>query len=90
MSESGARLDGNAVAGLLSEAFSVEMTTAVGTCTGCGARAALGTTLVYTAGPGTVIRCASCEAVLMRLARINGRLTVEMRGVRSVELPAPG
>jgi hypothetical protein len=44
---------------------------------------------VYTGGPGTVLRCASCEAVLMRFARIHGTLTVEMRGVRRVELPPP-
>jgi hypothetical protein len=83
------RLDGNAAAGPLSEAFAVEMTTAMGTCASCGARGALGTTLVYTGGPGTVLRCASCEAVLMRFARIHGTLTVEMRGVRRVELPPP-
>ena len=30
-------LDGNAVAGLLQEVFAAEMTTATGTCAGCGA-----------------------------------------------------
>lgn len=30
-------LDGNAIAGLLQEVFAVEMTTAIGTCAGCGA-----------------------------------------------------
>jgi uncharacterized protein DUF6510 len=29
-------LDGNAVAGLLQEVFAVEITTAIGTCDGCG------------------------------------------------------
>ncbi len=82
-----ARLDGNAAAGALGEAFAVEMTTAMGTCAGCGARAALGEALVYMAGPGTVMRCASCDAVLIRYAHIRGRLNVEMRGVRCVELP---
>lgn len=90
MSSDEVRLDGNAAAGPLSEAFSVEMTTAVGTCAACGARAALGTTLVYTGGPGTVLRCSSCDAVLVRYARIHGRLSVELRGVRRVELPPPG
>jgi hypothetical protein len=84
------RLDGNAAAGVLSEAFAVEMTSAVGTCAGCGARAAFGTTLVYMGGPGTVLRCSSCEAVLMRFARMNGRLNVELRGLRRVELPPGG
>ena len=31
------RLDGNAAAGLLGEVFAGEVTTAVGTCDGCGA-----------------------------------------------------
>jgi Family of unknown function (DUF6510) len=30
-------LDGNAIAGLLQEVFAVQMTTAIGTCAGCGA-----------------------------------------------------
>ncbi|HET9011926.1 MAG TPA: DUF6510 family protein [Gemmatimonadaceae bacterium] len=89
MSEDGIRLDGNAAAGPLSEAFAAEMTTAIGTCAGCGARAALGTTHVYTGGPGTVLRCSSCESVLIRFARIRGTLNVEMRGVRRVELHPP-
>ena len=85
---SDARLDGNAAAGVLSEAFAMEMTTAMGTCASCGARGAVGATLVYEAGPGTVVRCPSCEAVLMRFARIRGRLMMEMSGVGSMELPA--
>ena len=39
------------------------------------------------AGPGTVLRCSTCDSVLVRYAHINGRLNVEMRGVRRVELP---
>ena len=35
-------LDGNAIAGLLQEVFAVEMTTAIGTCGGCGAAAPVG------------------------------------------------
>ena len=89
MSTEEARLDGNAAAGALSEAFAVEITSAMGTCAGCGARAALGEALVYMAGPGTVLRCSTCDSVLVRYAHINGRLNVEMRGVRRVELPPP-
>jgi hypothetical protein len=35
-------LDGNAAAGLLAEVFTVEATTAVVTCAGCGASGPLG------------------------------------------------
>ncbi len=81
------RLDGNAVAGMLREIFSVEMTTALGTCDHCGARDAIGTTHVYISGPGTVVRCSHCEGVLMRFTRVRGTLSLEVRGVRRLELP---
>lgn len=81
-------LDGNVAAGVLREVFSEEMTPALGTCDHCGAAGALGTALVYMSGPGTVLRCSSCTGVLMRFTRIRGELSVEMRGVRRLELPA--
>jgi Family of unknown function (DUF6510) len=84
------RLDGNAAAGLLSEVFTAEMTAAVGTCDHCGARGPLGTAFVYSGGPGTVLRCSSCSGVLIRFARIRGRLHLELRGVRCLELPDAG
>src|SRR5215472_872789 len=40
-------LDGNAIAGLLQEVFAVEMTTAIGTCGGCGAAGPVGAAHVY-------------------------------------------
>jgi Family of unknown function (DUF6510) len=76
------RLDGNAAAGLLDEIFRVEATTAVVTCVGCGERGALGEAHVYARGPGLVMRCPGCEDVLMRFARIGGRLVADARGVR--------
>jgi hypothetical protein len=75
------RLDGNAVAGLLSEVFVLEATAAVLTCASCGAKGALASTLVYAAGPGTVLRCPSCTSVLMRLARVRGELRMDLRGI---------
>ena len=79
------RLDGNAVAGLLREVFAAEMTTAVGTCDGCGAVEAVGAVHVYLAA-GTVLRCPHCEAVLMKLVTEGGRIWIDMRGVRMLEL----
>jgi hypothetical protein len=79
------RLDGNAAAGLLQEVFGADVTTAAGTCGGCGATEALGAVLVYVAA-GTVLRCPHCESVLMRIVRSSDRLWVDVRGVRSLEL----
>jgi hypothetical protein len=74
------RLDGNAAAGLLSEVFTAEATTAVVRCASCGATGAVGAVEVYAQGPGTVLRCPGCSAVLMRFARIRGRVVADLRG----------
>jgi hypothetical protein len=79
------RLDGNAAAGLLQEVFAAEMTTAVGTCDGCGATDAVGAVQVYQAA-GTVLRCPHCEAVLMKIVTDGERIWIDVRGVRTLEL----
>ena len=81
-----ARLDGNAIGGLLREIFAVEMTAAVGTCAYCGAVNEVGRVQVYARAPGTVVRCPECEQVLMRIVRGRGRYWVDMTGVRCLEL----
>ena len=75
------RLDGNAAAGLLSELFMGELTSATLTCANCDARGPVGAMHLYDRGPGTVLRCPSCTAVLMRVTRIRGRLLADLRGV---------
>jgi hypothetical protein len=81
------RLDGNAAAGMLSEVFRADMTSAVGTCAACGMTGPLGAALVYM-GAGTVVRCPKCSAVLMTLTHARERLFVEAAGVRLWQLPA--
>jgi predicted RNA-binding Zn-ribbon protein involved in translation (DUF1610 family) len=68
-------LDGNAIAGELFAAFGHEMTTAVGTCTDCGARSAIAELRVYVSGPGTVAQCPSCGSVAIVLARGTARFS---------------
>jgi hypothetical protein len=80
------RLDGNAAAGLLGEVFATDVTTAVLRCAHCGAEAAVATAMVYMRGPGTVMRCADCEEVVMRFARIRGELVADLRGVERLAL----
>jgi hypothetical protein len=74
-------LDGNAAAGLLSEVFTPEATAAFVRCASCGAEEAVATVRVYAQGPGTVLRCRGCDAVIMRFAEIRGRLVADLRGV---------
>ena len=80
------RLDGNAAAGLLSEVFAVEMTVAIETCASCGTAKPIGATHVYADAPGVVLRCPACEAMLICIVRIRGRLLVDLRGISRLEL----
>lgn len=83
------RLDGNAVAGLLSDVFAAEMTAALVSCAHCGATGVVATEHVYAHGPGVVLRCPGCTAVVMRFARVRGRLLADLRGVAMIELSVP-
>lgn len=79
------RLDGNAAAGVLREVFAVEITTAIGTCDGCGATDAVGAVHLYESA-GMVLRCPHCDAVLMRIVDGGTRLWIDLRGLRSLEV----
>lgn len=78
-------LDGNAAAGVLQEIFAVEMTTAVGTCDNCGTAGEVGTVHLYR-GAGLTLRCATCEAVLMKIVTSGSRTWVDLRGLRTVQI----
>jgi Zn finger protein HypA/HybF involved in hydrogenase expression len=86
MQTSEMKLDGNAIGGVLREIFTMEMTTAVGTCASCGAVNEVGRVHVYMQAPGIVVRCPACEQVLMRIVRGRGRYWVDFSGTRSLEL----
>jgi len=80
------KLDGNAAGGVLREIFPFEMTDARITCVGCGATNAIGALGAYMHGMGTVLRCPSCDYVLMRMAHANGQYWLDMRGVRVLQI----
>ncbi len=79
-----AAVDGNAIGGLLIEVFGTEMTTATGTCGSCGAVSQVAELAVYQPGPGTVVRCRRCDAVLMTFVRIRGVTCVDLQGLASL------
>jgi hypothetical protein len=83
-------LDGNAAAGLLAEVFTVEATTAVVTCAGCGGSGSLGAAVVYATEMGTIVRCANCDQPLIRAAEIRGRVVLDMRGAATMSFAAGG
>ena len=78
------KLDGNAAAGTLQAIFPFEMTLAEATCANCGAANAMGVVAAYMHGMGTVLRCPSCESVLMRIAHVHNRYWLDMRGMRTL------
>jgi hypothetical protein len=84
------RMDGNAAAGILSELFVPDLTAAQARCGGCGDSQPVGVLLVYAHGMGTVMRCRSCDAVVLRMARTPTTLWFDATGAAciSVRMPA--
>jgi hypothetical protein len=82
-------LDGNMLAGPLGDVFAVDVSTAVGLCAGCGMLAPLAADRVYADAPGLVLRCVSCDGVLLRLVRADHRAWLDLRGIRSLQLTLP-
>ena len=82
------KLDGNALGGMMLELFGVEMTTAVAVCRSCGAKGAFADVDVYMQAAGTVVRCRTCEAMLMKIVRGGGRTWLDLSGLRTMELRA--
>jgi hypothetical protein len=80
------RLDGNAAAGLLQEVFGTEVTVAHGTCDGCGAVDAVGALHLYRSA-GTVLRCPQCDNALILIVEGHERIWIDLRGLRSLEVP---
>jgi Family of unknown function (DUF6510) len=85
-SEEGLRLDGNAAAGVLVEIFVVEMTGAQVTCVQCGRTGPLGSLMLYGGQVGTILRCPTCDAVQLRIARVHGQYWMDMRGMSTMRI----
>lgn len=84
------RLDGNAAAGLLSEAFGPEATGAVARCGSCGAEGPVGTLMVYAHGMGVVFHCPGCEHVMIRITHMREEVVLDMRGAGFLRLRVDG
>ena len=84
------KLDGNAIGGLLGEVFVGELTVARSTCGSCGAVREIGALVVYGQAPGAVMRCPSCEAVLLRVVRGEDRIWLEPPGHQLPGAARPG
>lgn len=81
------KLDGNAAAGDLGMLFPVDVTTIRVTCGGCGTEGMIGEAAAYISAIGTVIRCPSCDTVLIRVMQARGAYRYDMAGVRRFVVP---
>ena len=79
-------LDGNAVAGTLSEVYGDDMTTVLAECGGCGKVDHIGGLIAYVYAPGIVLRCTACSTILLRIVQTPMRTHVDVRGKR---IPPP-
>ncbi|MFD8298878.1 DUF6510 family protein [Streptomyces bauhiniae] len=84
------RLDGNALAGPLSELFAVDLTLATCRCAQCGAEGSVSTLHLYRRAPGLVARCPCCEGVVLRFVRTPDAAYLDLRGSVMLEVPLPG
>ena len=73
-------LDANATAGLLYEIFGAEMTASPAECAHCGREGEIGTLLAFTQGPGIILRCSSCENVVIRIVQTPDAIYLDARG----------
>lgn len=73
-------LDANATAGLLFEIFGVEMTASPTECANCGNEGEVGELLAFTQGPGIVLRCTTCEHVVLRIVKSPDAIYLDARG----------
>ena len=80
-------VDGNMLAGVLSEIFEHDMTTAVGERAGCGHAAEIAVALVYLSGAGTVVRCSTCGDVLFTIVEIDGQPRINLSGITLLRMP---
>ena len=83
-------LDGNAAGGVLRAIFPFEMTMAIATCSGCGTTNPLGAAMAYMHGMGTILRCRTCDTVLIRIAHIRGRYYLDSRSMQLLQFSEEG
>jgi ribosomal protein S27E len=81
--------DGTALTGPFQSVLGMEITAAVGRCTGCGRTAPMAEVHVFDHAPGVIARCPVCDQVLLRLVHGPGRAWLDLRGVTYLQLPVP-
>jgi len=73
-------LDGNALAGTLTAAFGSDMTMVPGRCAHCGTVSLVAELRAYVRAPGAVLRCPTCDGVVLRIVETVEATYVDARG----------
>jgi uncharacterized protein DUF6510 len=79
-------LDGNAVAGQLQWIFGRDMTMTVARCSDCATDTEMGALMAFTRGPGAVLRCPACEAMIVRIVVTPAAYYIDARGAMFMRL----
>jgi hypothetical protein len=79
-------VDGNALAGPLSEIFAVDLTGSRGRCAHCGDVAVIAQSMVYATSTGTVATCSACGGVLLTIVEDGDRTWVSLTGLSAFEI----
>ncbi|MBF4587232.1 MULTISPECIES: DUF6510 family protein [unclassified Curtobacterium] len=82
-------VDGNALAGVLSEVLGPEPTVTVLCCAGCGSRGSVARTAVYCSAMGSVARCRTCDTVLVTVVEAGSARWISLPGTRATLIPLP-
>jgi hypothetical protein len=80
-------VDGNVLAGPLSEIFSADMTTAMGRCAGCGDVSPLAMAMVYVKPGAFIARCSQCDTMLLTLIQSSGENRLDLGGLAGLSIP---
>lgn len=80
-------LDGNAIAGLLTEVLAVEPTTTTAICNSCGDEAVLAQSRVVIERPDTAVRCSNCDDVLFVIVTTDTEHAIIFSGLRLLRMP---
>ncbi len=82
------RVDGNAAGGLLLELFGQDMTGARATCAHCDHEAALADAVAEMDAAGVILLCRGCGHTLVTYLRAEGRRTLSIGGLASLQWSA--
>jgi hypothetical protein len=79
-------LDGNAVAGRLSQVFTFDVTLATITCGGCARKGPFAELRLYGRDAAFVLRCRHCDAVNVRMLENETSMNLDLSGAALISI----